>query len=156
MRISNYIIAITLFACSCASEKKLAQKCADRFPVKSETVYVAGESRYDTAYIAGNTMILQDTVRVECDSAKQVITKYVYLSAKCPDSKMITVHTTDTLRISKEDTAKTTYLQLQVDVLTSKNEVQRKAILWLSAGCLVLLAWTFRNPIISMAKKILT
>ena len=149
------IIIISLFLFGCKSAEKLAQKCADRFPVKAETVYIPGESRYDTTYIAGDTMVLQDTIRVECDSAKQIITKYVYRTVNCPDSKVITQHITDTVRITQENTAKTAYLQLSIDALTEKNRSQGKAILWLSVGCFVLLVWTFRNPIIGLVKKIL-
>ena len=122
MRISKYILFLAIAFPACKSAEKLAEKCADRFPVKAETVYIPGESRYDTTYLAGDTMVLQDTIRVECDSAKQIITKYVYRTVNCPDSKVITEHVTDTLRISQENTAKTAYLQLQVDALTTKNK----------------------------------
>ena len=154
MRISKYILIIAAVLTGCKSAEKLAQKCADRFPVKAETVYIPGESRYDTTYIAGDTMVLQDTIRVECDSAKQVITKYVYRTVNCPDSKVITQYVTDTVRITQENTAKTAYLQLSIDALTEKNKGQGKALLWLSVGCFVLLVWTLRNPIISLVKKI--
>ena len=100
-------------------------------------------------------MVLQDTIRVECDSAKQVITKYVYRTVNCPDSKVITQYVTDTVRITQENTAKTVYLQLSIDALTEKNKGQGKALLWLSVGCFVLLVWTLRNPIISIVKKLI-
>ena len=148
------MLVLALVLPACKSAEKLAEKCADRFPVKAETVYIPGESRYDTTYLAGDTVVLQDTVRVECDSAKQVITRYIYRTVKCPDAQVITEHTTDTIRISVENTAKTAYLQLSIDSLTEKNIKLGKALLWLSVGCFVLLAWTFRGPIISVVKKL--
>ena len=53
MLISKSILLMALILPACKSAERLAQKCADRFPVKAETIYVPGESRRDTAYIAG-------------------------------------------------------------------------------------------------------
>lgn len=150
----NSILILCCILVACTSEKKLAKKCADRFPVKSETIFLPGESRYDTAYISGDTMVLQDTVRIECDSAEQVIVKYITQKKKCPDNQVITVHTTDTISISQEDTAKQVYLNAQVKILTDKNKMLWKSVLWLAGVSLVLTLWTFRGQIISIVKKI--
>ena len=90
---------------SCMTEKNLAQKCADRFPNTPTVEYVQGSTVYDTAYIPGDTLVFTDTIRMECDSARQVITVPIYQQKACPPVQVRTVSRVDTVVKTVENRA---------------------------------------------------
>lgn len=92
-------------ACSCMTQKKWAEGCAERFPVKESTVYVQGATRYDTTFLPGDTLVFSDTVTVDCDTVKGIVTKYVYQERPCPPTQILTITRVDTVAITKVDSA---------------------------------------------------
>lgn len=87
----RYIFILILLS-GCLSQKKLAQKCADRFPVKEEIREVI---IIDTIQSAGDTIVVHFK-----DSSLHVI---------CPPNKTITK--TKEVKITAENTAKTELLK---------------------------------------------
>ncbi len=67
---SLFLLVSVLATLAGMTSKKWAEGCAERFPVKGSTVFVKGEIRYDTAYLAPDTLVFTDTVTVDCDSAE--------------------------------------------------------------------------------------
>lgn len=99
---------ILLLATSCVSERRLAKKCAARFPVASDTTIIPGATVYDTAWMPPEILVFTDTVRVDCDTIRGVVTVPVYKSLPCHPASVIRSHTRDTFLIKQEDTAKLT------------------------------------------------
>ncbi len=138
------VLACMLFiACSCMTQKKWAQGCAERFPVKESTVYVQGDTRYDTTYLPGDTLVFSDTVTVDCDTVKGIVTKYVYQERPCPPARVITRDRVDTVVIAKVDSAavwlankEAREQQERADRVTGGRDIWR----WISIGCILLIA----------------
>lgn len=136
------LICAAISASSCMTQKKWAQGCAERFPVKESTVYVHGETRYDTAYLPGDTLVFSDTVTVDCDTVKGVITKYVYKERLCPPPAIVTKHQLDTLIITKVDSAAVRVAQIEAqeqrqraDRVTGGRDTWR----WIAIACLLMI-----------------
>lgn len=79
----KYIIAIFLFT-SCISQKKLTDKCVDKFIIKDSVVYV---NRYDTLYEKGvhdtlvfwNNKYYYDTITInKIKSINKYVDKIIY------------------------------------------------------------------------------
>lgn len=84
----NLILLIAISLSGCLSQKKLAQKCADRFPIKEEIKEII---IIDTILTQGDTIVVHFK-----DSSLPVI---------CPPNKIITK--TKEVKITSENTAKT-------------------------------------------------
>ncbi|WP_346318170.1 hypothetical protein [Chitinophaga sp. YIM B06452] len=112
MKNSLTILAVLLVS-GCMTQKKWAEGCAERFPVKESTVYVKGEILYDTTYLAPDTLVFCDTVIVNCDTVKGRVTKYVYNERLCPPPAIVTRHQLDTLKITKVDSAAVRVAQIE-------------------------------------------
>lgn len=92
---------------SCLSEKKLATLCADKYPVIKETVYVKGEVKevHDTIIEYGSVTI--DTT-FDCPPSDTGATIEYAATLDCPPSATIRIrtHSTDTVKIREENTAR--------------------------------------------------
>lgn len=106
-------ICVAVLASSCMTPKKWAEGCAERFPVRESMVYMKGEVRYDTTFLSPDTLVFSDTVTVDCDTVKGVITKYVYQERPCPPPVIVTQHQTDTVEITKIDSAVVRVAQIE-------------------------------------------
>lgn len=108
----RYIFILILLS-GCLSQKKLAQKCADRFPIKEEIREVI---IIDTIQSAGDTIVVHFK-----DSSLPVI---------CPPNKTITK--TKEVKITAENTAKTELLKQehkkQIDQLNADCDKQIKSL----------------------------
>ena len=111
----NKLILILLASSlsGCLSQKKLAQKCADKFPVKEEIKEVI---IIDTIQSAGDTIVIHFK-----DSSLPVI---------CPPNKIITK--TKEVKITAENTAKTYLIkqdhQKEIDKLNDECDKQIKSL----------------------------
>ena len=106
-------ILIIVSLTGCLSQKKLAQKCADRFPIKEEIREVI---IIDTIQSEGDTIVVHFK-----DSSLPVI---------CPPNKTITK--TKEVKITQENTAKTELLkqehQKEIDQLNADCDKQIKSL----------------------------
>ena len=111
-------ILFVMFALqSCMSNKKLAQKCADKFPIKDSTVIV---ERVDTTYIT----IKGDTIRVPFKSGDSIIYKLV----QCPPKKLAQVVKYKEKVVYQENTAKVAVLKIYNDSLKVQNALHKENI----------------------------
>lgn len=85
---------VLLFGCK-AKKIDWASECANRYPVKTEIIQGKESIKIDTAYIKGDSIPCDGTI------------KYV----KCPPSKTITVYKDRVDTVVKENTAKISSLQ---------------------------------------------
>ena len=98
-------ILFVMFALqSCMSNKKLAQKCADKFPIKDSTVIV---ERIDTTYV----VVKGDTIKVPFKSGDSIVYKLV----QCPPKKVAQVVKYKEKVVYQENTAKITVLKIYSD-----------------------------------------
>lgn len=106
------ILIIVSFS-GCLSEKKLAQKCADKFPVKEEI----------------KEIIIIDTIQSKADTVL-VHFRDSILPVICPPNKIITK--TKEVKITAENTAKTHLLkqdhQKQIDKLNDECDRQKDSL----------------------------
>ena len=111
-------ILFVMFALqSCMSNKKLAQKCADKFPIKDSTVIV---ERVDTTYIT----IKGDTIKVPFKSGDSIIYKLV----QCPPKKLAQVVKYKEKVVYQENTAKVAVLKIYNDSLKVQNALHKEKI----------------------------
>lgn len=111
-------ILFVMFALqSCMSNKKLAQKCADKFPIKDSTVIV---ERVDTTYV----VVKGDTIRVPFKSGDSIVYKLV----QCPPKKVAQVIKYKEKVVYQENTAKVAVLKIYSDSLKVKNILQKEKI----------------------------
>lgn len=111
-------ILFVMFALqSCMSNKKLAQKCADKFPIKDSTVIV---ERIDTTYV----VVKGDTIRVPFKSGDSIVYKLV----QCPPKKVAQVIKYKEKVVYQENTAKVAVLKIYSDSLKVKNILQKEKI----------------------------
>jgi hypothetical protein len=111
-------ILFVMFALqSCMSNKKLAQKCADKFPIKDSTVIV---ERVDTTYIT----IKGDTIKVPFKSGDSIIYKLV----QCPPKKLAQVVKYKEKVVYQENTAKVAVLKIYNDSLKVQNALHKENI----------------------------
>lgn len=111
-------ILFVMFALqSCMSSKKLAQKCADKFPIKDSTVIV---ERVDTTYV----VVKGDTIRVPFKSGDSIVYKLV----QCPPKKVAQVVKYKEKVVYQENTAKITILNILNDSLKVKNALSKEKI----------------------------
>lgn len=106
-KFGNFIkIAILIFMTSCVSHKKLAQLCAERFPVNDSTVIL---ERVDTTfrYIPG------DSIRVPFYVQGEVI----YKDTICPPVKIANVLRVKEKVVYQENTAKVVNLENIISTL---------------------------------------
>ena len=103
----NLILLITISLSGCLTQKKLAEKCAEKFPIKEEIKEVI---IIDTIQSAGDTIVVHFK-----DSSLPVI---------CPPSKTITK--IKEVKIKAENTAKTYLI----------NEEHKKEIIKLNDKCI--------------------
>lgn len=137
------LIALLLVQYGCMTEKKWAEGCAAKFPVKESKVYVPGEVKFDTTYVAGDTLVLTDTVTVDCDTVKGIVTKYIYKEKACPPAQIITRYQVDTVVITKLDSAAITVVriaaqeqQARADRVTGGRDTWR----WIAIVCMLMIA----------------
>lgn len=102
---------------SCMTNKKLAQKCADKFPIKDSTIIV---ERIDTTYVT----IKGDTVKVPFKVGDSIVYKLV----QCPPKKLAQVVKYKEKVVYQENTAKLTVLKLLNDSLIIENELLNRDI----------------------------
>jgi ribosomal protein L14E/L6E/L27E len=102
---------------SCMTNKKLAQKCADKFPIKDSTVIV---ERIDTTYVT----IKGDTIRVPFKSGDSIVYKLV----QCPPKKLAQVVKYKEKLVYRENTAKVTILNILNDSLKVQNALHKEKI----------------------------
>lgn len=133
---------VTILASSCMTPKKWAEGCAERFPVKESTVFVKGEIRVDTAYLAPDTLVFTDTLMVDCDTVKGVITKYVNQVRPCPPAQIRTITQVDTVVITEESTAAADAHKRRADTAEAKVErlaEGRNTWRWISIVCFLMI-----------------
>lgn len=114
-KLNNFIkILLLVLLSGCMSQKKLAQVCADTFPIKDSTIIV---EKIDTVieYIKG------DSIRVPF----YVDGGIIYKDTICPHIKVRTVFKTNEKVVYKESTAKTTQLQNEINDL--KKDITEKS-----------------------------
>lgn len=111
------VVVLMLVLQSCSTNKKLAQKCADKFPIKDSTVIV---ERVDTTYIT----IKGDTVRVPFKSGDSIVYKLV----QCPPKKLAQVIKYKEKVVYQENTAKITVLNILNDSLKVQNALHKQKI----------------------------
>jgi ribosomal protein L14E/L6E/L27E len=99
------------------SNKKLAQKCADKFPIKDSTVIV---ERVDTTYIT----IKGDTIKVPFKLGDSIIYKLV----QCPPKKLAQVVKYKEKVVYQENTAKVAVLKIYNDSLKVQNALHKENI----------------------------
>lgn len=143
------VIWIAFCLTSCVTGKKAtryfnshgfqaAQYCASAFPVKSDSIYIPGIpiTRSDTTYLPGDSIPCPEHLPGEPPAV-----------VHCPPSPHIRDTTTlhDTLRITKENTAKISALQQQLTLQTDRADKAengrarwRKLALWTWGIILVL------------------
>lgn len=138
----RYLIIVCVLFCSCMTEKKWAEGCAAKFPVKESKVYVPGEVKIDTAYLAGDTLVFTDTVTVDCDTVKGIVTKYIYKEKPCPPAQVVTRYQVDTLMITKLDSAAITVVRIEAreqqaraDRVTGGRDTWR----WIAIVCMLMI-----------------
>lgn len=137
----RYLLLLLLF-CSCMSEKKIAKICSEKYPVTASTVIVQGESRMDTTYIPGDTLVFSDTVRIDCDTVKGVITKTVYKEKACPPVKVIHDLRVDTFKVTQMDRAKEDQYRIEARDQTSRADrllKGRDTWRWIAIVCLLMI-----------------
>jgi hypothetical protein len=111
-------ILFVMFALqSCMSNKKLAQKCADKFPIKDSTVIV---ERVDTTYV----VVKGDTIRVPFKSGDSIVYKLV----QCPPKKLAQVVKYKEKVVYQENTAKVAVLKIYNDSLKLQNALSKEKI----------------------------
>ena len=111
-------ILFVMFALqSCMSNKKLAQKCADKFPIKDSTVIV---ERVDTTYV----VVKGDTIRVPFKSGDSIVYKLV----QCPPKKLAQVVKYKEKVVYQENTAKVAVLKIYNDSLKLQNSLSKEKI----------------------------
>jgi hypothetical protein len=109
-KINKLIKVLIVFAfTSCMSEKKLAQVCADKFPIKDSTVII---ERVDTTY----QYIKGDSIRVPFYLKGEV----VYKDTICPPVRVPQVTKTKEKIVYQENTAKVKVCELQVQEMSQK------------------------------------
>lgn len=111
-RISRLLKVLVLFVFTgCMSEKKLAQVCADKFPIKDSTVII---ERVDTTY----QYIKGDSIKVPFYLKGEV----VYKDTICPPVRVPQVTKTKEKIVYQENTAKVKVCELQVQEMSQKIE----------------------------------
>ena len=136
---SSLIIVLIISLVSCMSEKKLAQTCAEKFPVR-DSLIVKERVIVDTINIKGDTvtaecppMIVRDTITGE------IIKVPVYRKVACPDKQFIYKTVIKDSLIYKENTAKVSYqnilMQEQANTI-SKLHFYKKWF-WILVICVV-------------------
>jgi len=130
--------------------------------VRSSTEYIPGATVYDTVYRAGDTLVFIDTIRAECDSARQIITVPVYKQKVCPPAVTIREFRIDTITVTKENTAKTRAAELRAQAAEAKalewgeKNLQKTRRILIDGVIIVgLLGWTFRKPIVGLIKRVI-
>ncbi|MBO9151937.1 hypothetical protein ACFOTA_06950 [Chitinophaga sp. GCM10012297] len=141
--LKRYSVLLLLLACSCMTQKKWAEGCAERFPVKASTVYVQGATRYDTTYLPGDTLVFSDTVTVDCDTVKGVITKYINQVRPCPPVQIRTVSQVDTVVTTVENRAALAAEQLRSHSIQVKLDRQVKISRFFTVSTIALSAIGF-------------
>lgn len=94
--------------------EKLAEKCADEFPVK-DSIIVIDSVHFDTLYLEGEPVILKDSFFIKGDTIIKQITK------ECPKVQTITKTVTHDSIIYRRDIAYETTLDYTIQEL--KQEV---------------------------------
>lgn len=111
-------ILFVMFALqSCMSNKKLAQKCAQQFPIKDSTVIT---ERIDTTYV----VVKGDTVKVPFKSGDSIVYKLV----QCPPKKVAQVVKYKEKVVYQENTAKTALLEMENDSLSAQTIIDKQKI----------------------------
>lgn len=111
-RIGRLLKVLVLFVFTgCMSEKKLAQVCADKFPIKDSTVII---ERVDTTY----QYIKGDSIKVPFYLKGEV----VYKDTICPPVRVPQVTKTKEKIVYQENTAKVKVCELQVQEMSQKIE----------------------------------
>jgi len=106
----RYLIICLLFI-SCASEKKLAKICADKFPIKDSTIII---EKIDTTY----EYIKGDSIRVPIYLKGSV----VYKDTICPPVKARVVTKTKEKIVYQENTAKIRVFELQIQKISQEKQ----------------------------------
>lgn len=102
---------------SCMTNKKLAQKCADKFPIKDSTIIV---ERIDTTYVT----IKGDTVKVPFKVGDSIVYKLV----QCPPKKLAQVVKYKEKIVYQENTARLTIYKILNDSLKIQNALHKEKI----------------------------
>jgi hypothetical protein len=152
--------AVLLTSCKAVQKYKaspaFARDCADRYPVKSDTVLRPGTVRLDT---------ITHTVTIDCDTVRLTTVQTIAgpvqvrtVTKACPPC--VQGLRVDTLIVTKENTARVAALQADVAALTAergnlraqrnKARKQRNWLVVIVAGAVV---WSFRHRIIGMLTK---
>jgi hypothetical protein len=109
-KINKLIKVLIVFAFTgCMSEKKLAQVCADKFPIKDSTVII---EKIDTTY----QYIKGDSIKVPFYLKGEV----VYKDTICPPVRVPQVTKTKEKIVYQENTAKVKVCELQVQEMSQK------------------------------------
>ena len=109
-KIGRLLKVLVVFAfTSCMSEKKLAQVCADKYPIKDSTVII---ERVDTTY----QYIKGDSIKVPFYLKGEV----VYKDTICPPVRVAQVVKTKEKIVYQENTAKVKVFELQVKDMSQK------------------------------------
>lgn len=104
----RYYIICLLFI-SCASEKKLAKICADKFPIKDSTIII---EKIDTTY----EYIKGDSIKVPFYIKGDV----VYKDTICPTIKVPKITKSKEKIVYQENTAKSALFEFQMKDMSQK------------------------------------
>jgi hypothetical protein len=104
----RYILILLLFV-SCASEKKIAKICAEKYPIKDSTIII---EKIDTTY----EYIKGDSIKVPFYIKGDVI----YKDTICPPVKVPKITKSKEKIVYQENTAKNALFELQMKDMSQK------------------------------------
>jgi hypothetical protein len=104
----RYILILLLFV-SCASEKKIAKICAEKYPIKDSTIII---EKIDTTY----EYIKGDSIKIPFYIKGDVI----YKDTICPPVKVPKITKSKEKIVYQENTAKNALFELQMKDMSQK------------------------------------
>jgi hypothetical protein len=104
----RYLLIVLLFI-SCASEKKIAKICAEKYPVKDSTIII---EKIDTTY----EYIKGDSIKVPFYIKGDI----VYKDTMCPPVKVPKITKSKEKIVYQENTAKNALFELQMKDMSQK------------------------------------
>jgi hypothetical protein len=141
----RYLLILLLFV-SCASEKKIAKICAEKYPIKDSTIII---EKIDTTY----EYIKGDSIKVPFYIKGDVI----YKDTICPPIKVPKITKSKEKIVYQENTAKNALFELQMKDMsqklakanddnkkleqTIKNRTNQRNILLIIIAIIILLAY---------------
>jgi hypothetical protein len=105
------VIVMALVLVSCASQRDLAQECAEKYPPKDSTI-IKERVVTDSVYIKGDTVEVDCPPVVVTDPATGVVTiTPIKKKTKCPDKNIEYKYVVKDTVVYRENTAKVIHLE---------------------------------------------